>query len=291
MQDKAKSVTGGQVVRRRPERYGGDGTTGTVPGMHPSEPSGQQPPWDTPPPGVPPKRAWIGWLVGACAVVLVLCCGGGGLLAYHHWSAGRSAAGSPSGSGAPHGSAAAGACRYRSDGHKPARAVSPPDPTSALPTTAVLTTNRGTITIRLAADKAPCTVRSLASLAKQKFYDGSPCHRLTTRALWVLQCGDPSGTGSGGPGYTVPDENLPTGATHPYPRGTVAMANTGSPGSGGSQFFICYQDDTIPPSYAVLGTVTGGLSVVDKVAAAGVDGPNGDGEPKLPVTITTFTTR
>ncbi|HEY3505616.1 MAG TPA: peptidylprolyl isomerase [Actinocatenispora sp.] len=268
-----------------------------------------QPPYPTPggpPPGgphyptpaygaEPPRRsrAWIGWLVGACAVVLVLCCGGGGLVAYHYWSAdGDSTPHGPGPSHGPTGSAASGACRYPSDGQQPAREVRTPDPESAVPTTATLVTNRGTITVRLAADKAPCTLRSLASLARQGFYDDSPCHRLTTRGLWIVQCGDPSGTGRGGPGYTVPDENMPTGGGIAYPRGTVALANTGESGTGGSQFFICYRDDDLPPSYAVVGTVSAGMSVVDGVAAGGeVDetGP-GDGKPRLPLTITSMTT-
>jgi peptidyl-prolyl cis-trans isomerase B (cyclophilin B) len=230
--------------------------------------------------------------------VLALVCAGGGLLAYHYRSvdkavAGASHAAGPSHTPGPTGGAAPGSCRYPSDGHAPAREVRPPDPDAAVPTTATLATNRGTITVRLAADRAPCTVRSLASLARQGFYDGTACHRLTTSGLFVLQCGDPSGTGAGGPGYTVPDENLPTGSAHPYPRGTVAIANTGQPDTGGSQFFVCYRDAQLPPSYAVVGTVTAGMSVVDGVAAGGAGDENGpgDGKPRRPITITSVTTR
>jgi cyclophilin family peptidyl-prolyl cis-trans isomerase len=112
----------------------------------------------------------------------------------------------------------------------------------------------------------------------------------------VLQCGDPSGSGRGGPGYTIPDENpqglkeSAQGRTVIYPRGTVAMANTGQPHSGGSQFFVVWGDSTLPPSYAVFGTVdAASLAVLDKIAAAGVNPTNGpqDGAPKSPVTIQT----
>jgi peptidyl-prolyl cis-trans isomerase B (cyclophilin B) len=120
------------------------------------------------------------------------------------------------------------------------------------------------------------------------FFDNTHCHRLTTAAagIYVLQCGDPTGTGMGGPGYTIPDENL-TGAT--YPTGTVAMANTGAPHSGGSQFFIVYKNSPLPPSYTPFGTVTSGLSVIQRVAAAGSTQSNGpgDGAPKIPVDIKT----
>jgi peptidyl-prolyl cis-trans isomerase B (cyclophilin B) len=106
---------------------------------------------------------------------------------------------------------------------------------------------------------------------------------LTSSGIYVLQCGDPSGTGGGGPGYTIPDENL-QGAT--YPAGTLAMANTGSPHSGGSQFFLVYRDSSrgLLPSYTPFGHVTSGLDVLKKVAAAGSN-PPGDGEPVQPVVI------
>ncbi|HSR24834.1 MAG TPA: peptidylprolyl isomerase, partial [Candidatus Eisenbacteria bacterium] len=104
--------------------------------------------------------------------------------------------------------------------------------------TAVLATSCGNVTLALAASQAPHTVNSFVFLAGQRYFDHSPCHRLTTAGIFVLQCGDPTGTGTGGPGYTIPDENL-AGAT--YPAGTVAMANTGRPHTGGSQFFLVYR--------------------------------------------------
>ena len=103
----------------------------------------------------------------------------------------------------------------------------------------------------------------------------------------MLQCGDPSGTGSGGPGYQFQDENL-TGAT--YPAGTIAMANAG-PGTNGSQFFICFKDSPLPASYTPWGKITSGMDVVTKIAAAGEDDSNGagDGKPKQTVTIKSVT--
>jgi peptidyl-prolyl cis-trans isomerase B (cyclophilin B) len=162
--------------------------------------------------------------------------------------------------------------------------------------TVVLTTNFGDIGFELAPDKAPCTVRSITHLVNEGFYDGGSCHRLTTsEGLKVLQCGDPNGDGSGGPGYTIPDEPptdlLPT-PTDPsivvYPRGTVAMAKTQEPDSGGSQFFLVYADSTLPPEYTVFGTLdAGGLATVETIAANGVEPANSpeDGAPAEAVEI------
>jgi peptidyl-prolyl cis-trans isomerase B (cyclophilin B) len=149
-------------------------------------------------------------------------------------------------------------------------------------------TYTGTITIALST-KTPCTVNSFQFLASKKFFNNTACHReVAESALSVLQCGDPTGTGSGGPGYTIPDENL-TGAT--YPRGTIAMANTGAGHTGGSQFFLVTKDSTLPADYTPFGTITAGLDVLDKIAAVGQNNANGtgDGAPKTPVTITSFT--
>jgi len=153
---------------------------------------------------------------------------------------------------------------------------------------ATITTNCGKIVADLDASKAPHTVNSFAFLASKHYFDGSPCHRLTTAQIFVLQCGDPTGTGTGGPGYTIPDENL-SGAT--YPAGTLAMANTGQPHSGGSQFFFCYADTPLPPQYTPFGKVTSGLDVLQAIAKNGEDDSNGqgDGHPKSPVIIQSFT--
>jgi peptidyl-prolyl cis-trans isomerase B (cyclophilin B) len=167
--------------------------------------------------------------------------------------------------------------------------------------TVTLHTSQGDIPITMPRANAPCTVASFAFLAGKGYFTNTPCHRLTSAdSLKVLQCGDPTGTGTGGPGYTIPDENptsLPpapgaAGASL-YARGTVAMANTSQPHSGGSQFFLVYANSDLPPNYAVFGTVsTTGLQVLDKIAAAGVgsggQGPQ-DGPPATPVTITSVT--
>ena len=149
-----------------------------------------------------------------------------------------------------------------------------------------LATNRGNIVFEMDSAKTPCTANNLRSLAHFRYFDGTPCHRLTTEGIEVLQCGDPSGTGSGGPGSQFADENLEGAA---YPRGTVAMANAG-PATNGSQFFLVYGDSTLPPNYTPFGRITSGLEVLDAVAQAGSDDSNGagDGKPKAPITISTL---
>ena len=149
-----------------------------------------------------------------------------------------------------------------------------------------IVTNRGTIKIRMLTDAAPCTVNSFRFLAAKKYFDNSHCHRLTTSGIFVLQCGDPFGTGSGGPGYMYQDENL-VGAT--YKAGTVAMANAG-PDTNGSQFFITYKDTTLKPLYTPFGVVVSGLDIVRKVAAYGCDNTNGsgDGHPRRSVVFKTL---
>lgn len=152
-----------------------------------------------------------------------------------------------------------------------------------LPTSITFTTNRGPITVTTD-PAAPATVAAQAKLANEGYFDDTPCHRLVTQGIYVLQCGDPTGTGTGGPGYRLPDENLPTANQNNYPAGTVAMANSG-PNTAGSQFFIVYQDSTLPPNYTIWGTVDKGLNKVKRVAAAGTKSGSSDGEPKKSVTI------
>ncbi|MFC1416504.1 peptidylprolyl isomerase [Streptacidiphilus cavernicola] len=147
--------------------------------------------------------------------------------------------------------------------------------------TATLKTSCGDVTLKLNAKAAPVTVNSFVFLAGQDYFDHTKCHRLTTSGLYVLQCGDPTGTGSGTPGYSFPDENL-TGAT--YPAGTVAMANSG-PNTNGSQFFLVYKDTQLPPSYTPFGTITGGLDILTRIAADGTADGGGDGAPKDTVVI------
>jgi peptidyl-prolyl cis-trans isomerase B (cyclophilin B) len=184
-----------------------------------------------------------------------------------------------------------GKCVYTAAGTA-ARTVSLPPATPDVKATykATVTTNRGTIVINMLNSKAPCTVNSFVSLADQSFYNNTPCHRLTTAqsSIYVLQCGDPTGAGTGGPGYAYGTENL-KGAR--YPAGTVAMANSGTADSNGSQFFLVYKDTPLPPNYTPFGTISSGLSVLQTVAAAGTDNSNGpgDGHPKDSVQIESVT--
>ncbi len=154
----------------------------------------------------------------------------------------------------------------------------------------VLTTNCGEIVIDTLADKAPETVNAMLWLAGEGYFDSTLCHRLVTEGIKVLQCGDPTATGTGGPGFELPDENLPAEEGVNYPAGTVAMANAG-PGTSGSQFFLVYEDTTLPPNYTIWGQVSSGLDVVTKVAEAGVAGGGTDGSPAAPIGIETAVSR
>jgi len=184
--------------------------------------------------------------------------------------------------------AAKGDCTYTKGEEKATKDVGVP-PNGKVPTTGTttvnVTTNQGPLTFTLDRAKAPCAANNFAFLASKKFYDDTPCHRVTTgEQFGVLQCGDPGGTGTGGPGYAFADEVTPD---LKYTKGVLAMANSG-PNTNGSQFFIVYRDTQLQPNYTVFGTVTKGLPVVDKVAKGGSDNSNGegDGKPKTPVTIT-----
>jgi peptidyl-prolyl cis-trans isomerase B (cyclophilin B) len=164
-------------------------------------------------------------------------------------------------------------------------------PTATLPgvgaKTLELDTNCGAITIAMD-PKAPTTTNVMTNLAKAHYFDRTACHRLTTSGIYVLQCGDPTGTGSGTPGFEFADENLPEtngDSTYDYNRGTIAMANSG-PGTNGSQFFIVYDKSPLPPNYSIWGQVTSGLAVIDRIAAAGVEGGGTDGKPNANVVIT-----
>jgi len=153
----------------------------------------------------------------------------------------------------------------------------PADPDDLGELTATMTVNGEPVVIALDGTAAPCTASSWEFLAANDYFDGTVCHRLTTLdTLGVLQCGDPSGTGTGGPGYRFAEENT-DGAT--YTAGTVAMANTGQPASTGSQFFIVHSDSVLPPDYTVVGEVVDGLEVIRDIAAAGTVSGSDDGEP------------
>jgi len=178
-----------------------------------------------------------------------------------------------------------GPCGYTSTPEDPSpRPVSlPPDPKHTPDkgfAKVVLATNQGPMLLTLDRAKAPCTVQSFLHLAKSRFYDFTTCHRLTLYpTLSVLQCGDPTGTGERGPGYSYKDElptdlpnwpTDPTGTSKVYARGTLAMANAG-PNTNGSQFFLVFADSRLRPNYTVFGTVDRlGLKALDRVAAAGV---------------------
>lgn len=155
--------------------------------------------------------------------------------------------------------------------------------------TGTVATSRGDLGVELFGDKAPAAVASFVTLAKKGFFKDTPCHRLVTQGIFVLQCGDPTGTGTGGPGYSYgPIENAPADAV--YPAGTLAMARPGGTTTGqGSQFFVVYKDSTIPSDaaggYTVFGKVTSGLENVQKVADAGVAGGASDGAPAQKVTL------
>lgn len=170
--------------------------------------------------------------------------------------------------------------------------------------TQVLTfeTTLGPIKATMDLSKVPCTAASFAYLSSKKFWDNTKCHRLVNQDKFrVLQCGDPFATGKGyrdtdgqgGPSYTMSEENLPTDANNPYPAGSIAMANTGNPGSTGSQFFICAEDTQLPASYTLLGKITTGLDIVKDVVKAGDDGAfaqqAGGGHPKKELNIKTTT--
>jgi peptidyl-prolyl cis-trans isomerase B (cyclophilin B) len=163
-------------------------------------------------------------------------------------------------------------------------------------------TNQGPIGLTLDRAKAPCTVQSFLHLVRHGFYTKTPCHRLTAyNTLKVLQCGDPSGTGEGGPGYQYKDElptDLPPAPTDPtgvrriYGRGLLAMANAG-PDTNGSQFFLVQSNSVLRPNYTVFGSVDArGLATLDRIAAGGIaptpdDPAPVDGAPAHPVTILT----
>lgn len=159
--------------------------------------------------------------------------------------------------------------------------------------TGTLTLNDIPLGIELDGALAPQAVSSTIALAQSGFYDDLSCHRLTNGGFSVLQCGDPIGDGTGGPDYYYgPVENAP--ADDVYPAGTLAMARAADAYSQGSQFFIVYDDTTIPASeaggYTVIGRVTSGLEqLITGVVEAGIEGGSTDGAPTVPTTITGFT--
>jgi peptidyl-prolyl cis-trans isomerase B (cyclophilin B) len=204
-------------------------------------------------------------------------------------------------------------CTYTTKGVAAAAkkvSVPPAAPNYKAAYTAAIHTNLGTIDMNLLNSKATCTVNSFVHLASAGYFSASQCHRVTnTNGLYVLQCGDPhakastkltcsqaaNSPGTGGPGYEFASENLPAGpssGTVTYKAGTVAMANSGSSTTNGSQFFLVYKNSTLGPNYTPFGTITSGLDILQKVANAGTSctysGP-GDGAPKEKVIINSVT--
>jgi peptidyl-prolyl cis-trans isomerase B (cyclophilin B) len=170
--------------------------------------------------------------------------------------------------------------------------------------TMTIALGQGTVTAKLDPSQAPCTVESFTYLAGKKFFDNTTCHRMLNNSL--LQCGDPSATGSGGPAYRFPDENNPPPAPAPsasapasadpsasadtnvlYPAGTLAMANSGAD-TNGSQFFLVFKDIKLPPNYTVFGTIVGGMDVLTKIGEGGTEPPN-DGKPNTEAKISSLT--
>ncbi|MEU4742950.1 peptidylprolyl isomerase [Actinosynnema sp. NPDC023658] len=180
-------------------------------------------------------------------------------------------------------------CAFTGNGDTPDKDVDPPSGRDVRADGTVrftVDTDRGALEFEFDAASAPCSVHSFGSLAEQGFFDGTSCHRLTVSGLFVLQCGDATGTGRGSAGYKFDDPDAVPGE---YARGVVAVANQGSPGTNGSQFFIVHRDSALDPDYPIMGRVTKGMDVIDEVAAAGVVPGSGlgegDGKPVRPITL------
>ena len=192
---------------------------------------------------------------------------------------------------APEESGETASCDFPEDGQGAAKEVDPPeaDVPAAGTVTATVATGQGDIGLTMDAGATPCTVASFVSLAEQGFYDDTPCPRIGDQeGFGILQCGDPTGTGSGGPGYSFADE---LSGDETYPAGTIAMANAG-PDTNGSQFFLVFRDSQFPPSYTVFGTIDeAGVTVLEAIAATGNDNSNpaGGGAPNEPVQIESVT--
>ena len=229
------------------------------------------------------SRPVLAWLT--LGVLALAGCGTG--------PAASSATPAPASSAGSSDAAAAGGCEYPASG-QPAKPVDPP-PTTDVPTTGTvsytLAMTGGDVTITMDRSKAPCTVNSFASLADQGYFDGTKCHRLADSGIFVLQCGDPTGKGTGGPGYSFANE---TTGQETYTRGVVAMANAG-PDTNGSQFFLVWDDSTSldqQPNYTIFGQLdTASRDVVAQMAGEGQDGSYGDGtgKPNNPSEITKVT--
>ena len=166
----------------------------------------------------------------------------------------------------------------------PARVAPPNAILKRLPKTITLETNCGDIVIQTLTRQAPVTITVMATLARSDYFKNTLCHRLTTEGIFVLQCGDPTATGSGGPDFRYRDENLPLAGENNYPEGTVAMANSG-PNTNGSQFFLVYKNTTLGPNYTIWGRIISGLEIVKYIAEGGVKNGGVDGTPLRTISI------
>jgi len=186
---------------------------------------------------------------------------------------------------APQASAAAIVCKPTTAKPRTPLKTNPPQKVAkVLPKTMTLKTNCGDIVIALD-PMAPFTVTQLTALARAGYYNKTLCHREAVSGFQMLQCGDPTALGSGGPGFSYADENLPIGKVLTYPAGTAAMANSG-PNTNGSQFFLVFGDSpALGPSYSIWGKITKGLNVLKHIASKGVDDPSGIGKPNVKVAI------
>lgn len=234
----------------------------------------------------------------ATVVAVVVVVGGSGAIAFAMNGSGKSdkasAAASSTPSAQPSVTVKPGECAYQplpAEAAQSAKDVGKP-PVKPVKGTYTMTidTSLGTITATLDGTKAACTVNSFEYLASKKFFDNTKCHRLVTQGIKVLQCGDPTGTGTGGPAYGFGNENVPKAdksGQAKYTRGMIAMAHSSAPNSNGSQFFIVYGDSPLPADYTVFGQITQGMDVVDKVAKAGAEPPDqtGNTAPKQKIEI------
>lgn len=199
---------------------------------------------------------------------------------------GACATGSSSGSQTSTTPATGASCEYPVSGQA-ARTVDPPSTTNVARTgtaSVTLKLDGKPVTITMDRSKTPCTVNSFESLAKQGWYTNTKCHRLVDQGIFILQCGDPTGTGRGGPGYSFADELT---GSETYPKGTVAMANAG-PNTNGSQVFLVWEDTQLDPSYTVFGQMD--AASTDAVAAVAAQGVAADNvSPNAPALITDVT--
>jgi len=174
--------------------------------------------------------------------------------------------------------------------HAPKNVEAPSTLLKTYPSVITLVTNCGEIDILLESKLAPVTTTSLLTLIRGNFYDNSLCHRLTTSGIYVIQCGDPTATGSGQATWSFKDENLPTSSVMNYPAGTVAMANSG-PNTNSSQFFISHKDSQIGPNYSIWGRIISGMEILEYIASKGTINGSADGKPAASLSINSIIER